>query len=207
MRSSRSLLALSFFLFLSLFLLVEAAPQASSTNSSGSAAAQPTNVQCGFVGSSDTYGFGIRLGLYLQWITSSLAYNFIPEEAVNMRGVNTCFQLANFAGLLYITIVNGNGQPSGQLYAVEVWIVLILCMGGVCSGKNYESNQKGQSNQDFSEYKASAVGGLIQMALFAAMTYYGIWFVYVGMDYMAAAPCSRFAFFFVRVVRLFDSQL
>ena len=203
MGSSRSLLLLSFLLLSLLFLIVEAAPQATPTNPSLTAAAQPSTPtqQCGFAGDDNTYGLGIRIGLYLQWFTSSIAYNFVPEEAVNMRGVNTCFQLANFAGLLYITIMNGNGQPSGQLFAVEVWIVLIFCLGGVCSGRSYETDESNENQTNFAGYKASALGGLIQIALVATMTFYAVWFVYIGMDHMAATPCSRFAFFFAKVVR------
>ena len=54
---------------------------------------------CGFVGDNSTYGLGIRLGIYLQWIASSIAYHFVPEEAVTMRGVNTFFTLSNFIGM------------------------------------------------------------------------------------------------------------
>ncbi|RPB26915.1 hypothetical protein L211DRAFT_753567, partial [Terfezia boudieri ATCC MYA-4762] len=53
----------------------------------------------GFTGDADTYGLGIRIGLYFQWITSSIAYSFVPSEAITMRGVNNCFQAAMFAGL------------------------------------------------------------------------------------------------------------
>jgi len=45
---------------------------------------------CGFQGDDNTYGLGIRLGLYLQWLTTSLANNFEPNEAINMRDINTC---------------------------------------------------------------------------------------------------------------------
>jgi len=45
---------------------------------------------CGFEGDEAAYGIGIRLGLYLQWITTSLADNFVPDEAINMRSVNNC---------------------------------------------------------------------------------------------------------------------
>lgn len=57
-----------------------------------------TSANCAFRGDQDTYGKGIRVGVYLQWMTSNLANNFVPDEAMTMRGVNTCFALANFAG-------------------------------------------------------------------------------------------------------------
>jgi hypothetical protein len=91
-------------LLLTLIELSQAAPQleqsltaspASKTTTAPTASATST---CGFKGDDNTYGLGIRLGVYIQWIISSIAYNFIPGEAVTMRGVNTCFTLANFAG-------------------------------------------------------------------------------------------------------------
>ncbi|CAG8694257.1 11183_t:CDS:2, partial [Acaulospora colombiana] len=100
---------------------------------------------CGFVGDSNMYGKGIRIGMYLQWITSSLAYNFVPEEAVNMR-------------LIYITV---NNQ---ELYAVECWIVLLMCMGGVASERGFAS------------YKSSDIGRLIKLILGLAIIGYWAWF-------------------------------
>jgi hypothetical protein len=158
-----------------------------------------TNTTCGFIGDDNTYGFGIRLGLYIQWITSSIAYNFVPEEAPGQRIVNTCFQLANFAGLLFITFTNGSAQPSGNLYAVEAYIVLMFCLCGVFTGKPYSSTDTSQS-QNFALHKASAIGGIIQMVIGAALVYYAIWYVYIGMDLMYHPPCSQYAFLFVKVV-------
>ena len=72
---------------------------AAQTLSSPDASPPTTEIQqmlhspCGFVGDNNTYGLGIRLGIYLQWITSGIAYNFVPEEAVTstMRSVNYFF--------------------------------------------------------------------------------------------------------------------
>ncbi|PVF95414.1 hypothetical protein CPB86DRAFT_788060, partial [Serendipita vermifera] len=136
---------------------------------------------CGFKGDNNMYGKGIRIGMYLQWITSSLAYNFVPEEAVNMRGVNFGFTLANFVGLIYITVRNT------ELYAVECWIVLLMCMGGVASERGFAS------------YKSSDIGRLIKLLLGLAIIGYWAWFVFSGMDKMIATPCSRTAFFFAKV--------
>lgn len=145
--------------------------------------------ECGFSGDDNTYGLGIRIGIYLQWITSSIAYNFVPEEAVTMRGVNNCFQAAMFAGLLFITITKG---PA--LYAVEAFIMLIFCMGGVCSGDNPEVGTK-----KYAYFDATTSGSLIRLSLGVGFCAYGIWFTFEGMDGMKHPPCSTFAFFLVRV--------
>jgi hypothetical protein len=190
------LLAVTLFLLLSsAHATSQATPTSLSNSTSTSISSTPNN--CGFRGDTDTYGLGIRVGLYLQWITSSIAYYFVPGEAENMRGVNTSFQAATFGGLLYITISRGAGQPSNALYTVECWIVLSFCLGGVCSGRTRSSPDQ----RNFASYKATGLGSLIQLGLVATMSYYALWFVYVGMDTMKATPCSRYAFFFAKVVR------
>lgn len=149
--------------------------------------------ECGFVGDDNTYGLGIRLGIYLQWITSSIAYNFVPDEAVTMRGVNNCFQAAMFAGLLFITITKGS-----ELYAVEAFMMLIFCMGGVCSGDN--PTEVGEKKpKKFAYFDATTLGSLIRFSLGVGFCGYGVWFTFKGMDNMKHPPCSTFAFFIVRV--------
>lgn len=150
---------------------------------------------CGFVGDDNTYGLGIRIGIYFQWITSSIAYNFVPEEAVTMRGVNNCFQAAMFAGLLFITITKGP-----ELYAVEAFMMLIFCMGGVCSGDNPEVGEAGkEKSKKYAYFDATTLGSLIRFSLGVGFCAYGVWFTFKGMDKMKHPPCSTFAFFLVRV--------
>lgn len=151
--------------------------------------------ECGFRGDDNTYGLGIRLGVYFQWVTSSIAYNLVPEEAITMRGVNNCFQAAMFAGLLFITITKGS-----ELYAVEAFIMLMFCMGGVCSGDAPgESDRLDRKAKRFAYYGASKMGSLIRFTLGAGFCAYGVWFTFRGMDNMKHPSCSTFAFFFARV--------
>ncbi|KAI9821374.1 MAG: hypothetical protein M1832_003380 [Thelocarpon impressellum] len=158
--------------------------------------ASSKSTECGFKGDENVYGLGIRLGVYLQWLTSALAYNFVPEESTTLRGVNTGFTLSNFAGLLYITINPTNSRPEG-LYAIEVWIVISFCLGGAFSGASTGGDD--DVPPTFANYRASTIGGLISTALSAAVIFYTIWFLYIGMDTMLAPPCSRTAFFFAKV--------
>lgn len=169
---------------------------------------------CGFQGDDNTYGLGIRLGLYIQWIATSLANNFVPDEAVAMRSVNFCFQLSTFVGLLYITIDrhgrhhhhqqqgddDDDNEEKRTLYAVEAFIVLLFCLGGACSRSIYSGNVV----STYTHHQASALGNLLQQILYTALAAYGVWFVFVGMDRMpsrsGSPPCSRSrAFFFAKV--------
>jgi hypothetical protein len=44
--------------------------------------------------SATNYGSSASISMF----PASIASNFIPEEAVMLRGVNTCFRIFNFAG-------------------------------------------------------------------------------------------------------------
>jgi hypothetical protein len=122
-----------------------------------------------------------------------------------MRGVNNCFQLSTFAGLMYITLRQNSAQNSGTIYAVEAFIVLLLCTGGVCSGRGLGNASENDQALDetvpttFADHKASRIGQIVRVLIAASSIYYGIWFVYVGMDHMAHPPCNRTAFFFAPV--------
>lgn len=147
----------------------------------------------GFSGDDNTYGLGIRIGVYLQWVTSAVAYGFLPTEAESVRGVNNCFQAAMFAGLLFITITKGS-----DLYAVEAYMMLIFCMGGVCSGDAKEDGGIFKAKQ-FAYHRASNIGGLIRFVLSTGFCVYGLWFFFAGMDHMRHPPCSTWAYFFAKV--------
>ena len=166
----------------------------------------------GFEGDQDTYGLGIRIGVYFQWITTSIAYSFIPSEAVTMRGVNNCFQAAMFAGLLFLTILKGP-----KLYAVEAYLMLVFCMGGVCSPTvpindtdADDASTRGGYGLDivyrgYAMISASTLGGYFRLLLSVAFLSYGLWFTFKGMDGMMPHPdtrargCSVYAFFFAKV--------
>ena len=91
------------------------------TQTSSSAPAATTS--CGFVGDNNTYGLGIRLGIYIQWITSAIAYNFVPEEAVTMRSVNNFFTLSNFIStshsIVYCSFPHGRTKVFCMLPLLE----------------------------------------------------------------------------------------
>jgi hypothetical protein len=76
--------------------------------------------------------------------------------------------------------------------------VLSLSLGGIISGQGKVTNK--EKEKYFTGYKASAVSRVVQYLVLAAIMYYTIWFLYVGMDSMTA-PCPQYAFFFAKVVR------
>jgi hypothetical protein len=79
---------------------------------------------CGFSGNSDIYGLGIRLGLYLQWLCSTLALASLRKEISSMAEAYIVFSLALFIALLVLTF------QQACTFTAEVIIVLFLSFGG-----------------------------------------------------------------------------
>lgn len=191
-RANLSLL-LAYLLVLSTLEVVHALPSLPPAFSSSvlpQRRADPDPQLCGFDGDSNTYGLGIRLGLYMQWLSTALCHflgSSKNNEIKNMKGINLCFQASVFGGLLYITFTDGRTQGSGQLYAAEVWIMLSLCTGGF-SGDPMDYIKR--------TYLAH---NICSSVLDMAWASYGVWFIFTGMDQMAHPPCSRFMFFYSKV--------
>jgi len=160
----------------------------------------PSDQTCGFQGNPDTYGLGIRIGIYLQWIASFIAYTVVRKEAASMVVMNYSFLLANFIGLLYITFSNGAALPSGKLFAVECNIVLNFCYGGALMGSPLFTDE-----EDKNASRRRQLGLICRTGLTVAVLIYSLWYLYIGMDTMEASPCSRAGFFFAKVVSSFKS--
>lgn len=74
---------------------------------------------CAAVGQEDIYGIGIRLGLYLQWYSTCLAYLYQPQEARSFIVINYSFSTAvAIAGLVYRQAIHSH----------EIMILAILLM-------------------------------------------------------------------------------
>jgi hypothetical protein len=88
--------------------LAMAEPQANPTTTAPSSPSSSSNQAC-FQGDNNTYGLGVRIGVYAQWIGSVLSYLYVPDEARGMAGVNLVFTLSNFAGA---TPISQSRRPS-----------------------------------------------------------------------------------------------
>ncbi|KAJ5986319.1 hypothetical protein N7451_010684 [Penicillium sp. IBT 35674x] len=164
-----------------------------------------TQQLCGFVGNSDTYGLGVRLGAYLQWITSLFASQLSASEADSMRGVNTCFNIAMLVALIWQTF-----SRDPHLYPSEAYILLLFCICGICStflfSRNLELSTGKTLAHDlsvmssfFSKFLATDAGGLVTVAFTFATFTYMAWFSFKGLDDMDNPPCASRVFFFAIV--------
>lgn len=78
----------------------------------------------GIQGNSDFYGLGIRIGIYLQWVSSWISNFFNPGKATANHDANTIFLIAV---LTAISVSSANGD----LMLVEQYIMLLLSYGFV----------------------------------------------------------------------------
>jgi hypothetical protein len=82
--------------------------------------------QCVVNGNSDLYGLGIRLGVYLQWLTSLIANHHSHEAIRENLETNTLFLLAIFVAAIVAT-------AQDALESAEILIFLHLCYGSIFS--------------------------------------------------------------------------
>ncbi|ETN44622.1 uncharacterized protein HMPREF1541_10292 [Cyphellophora europaea CBS 101466] len=78
-----------------------------------------------FEANVDFYGFGIRLGVYLQWFSSWISNTLDPEKCADNHEENSIFVLSILVALAVAFRTN-------DLKVSEVYILLLLCTGYFC---------------------------------------------------------------------------
>lgn len=81
----------------------------------------------GFEGNPNLYGLGIRLGIYLQWISSLLTNVFLASAVSDSLDTNSIFLFA-----IFIAIACASTTSDG-LRQAEAFIMLQLCFGYILS--------------------------------------------------------------------------
>jgi hypothetical protein len=146
--------------------------------------------QCGFIGSSDLYGLGIRLGIYLQWICSMIANIFLPSERRYLAATYLVFTFALLVALFMLSF------RSACTYIAEVIVILFIFFGGIYNVTlpflaNLAGNEQGR--------------GLFWATVYIAypVLLFSCWFwvrMAVGSEYhFAPTPCGTSFFLFSRV--------
>jgi hypothetical protein len=129
---------------------------------------------CSFEGNSDIYGVGVRIGLYSQWVATLLVTLFSPEEEETFRIVNLIIQSSIFLGICQ--------QSSSETNPVESIIVLFLMCGSL-------SSLTGDGMSYFSH-----LSGIFRILFYTALSAYGCWFWFEGLDNMIVPGCEAIAF-------------
>jgi len=142
---------------------------------------------CGFVGTSDIYGIGIRIGYYAQAISIWFANFFVLREAKSLRAINTLFMFAMCIGLIFMS-----ATPS-QTYSVEAYIMIqiifVVWYVGTLDVSKYSRKH----------WKFDFERTVIKNGCFVGMVIYNAWYWWVGLDVMQKTPCGTFGYFFSKV--------
>ncbi|KAK8252123.1 hypothetical protein IWZ00DRAFT_544161 [Phyllosticta capitalensis] len=77
-------------------------------------------------GNGDLYGLGIRLGIYLQWLSSHITHTVSPASAAATHDANSVFLLA-----ILIALTTGTARPRKWIRAEEAYVVLLIAWGFV----------------------------------------------------------------------------
>ncbi|KPM38841.1 hypothetical protein AK830_g7749 [Neonectria ditissima] len=132
--------------------------------------------QCQLEGNPDLYGIGVRIGLYSQWTATLLVTLFDSRNEGAYRVINLIMQCAIFLGLCTDSTRGGN--------AVGCVITQLLLCGSLSS-----LTGDGISH-------AGSLSGVFRVLFYNALSAYGCWFWFVGLDSMMEPGCPDEVAFF-----------
>ncbi len=158
---------------------------------------------CSIEGNPDLYGLGIRLGIYFQLTSTSLASRLLPEETLSTWDTNSIFLLAVFAAVSKSTV-------SGTIQYVEAYVMLQLMFAflicalpkgiGTLTRSIVRGVILGFSQKDRELVKAnlglSILGNQWRQALAAAVACYNVWFWF---RFEPSSGCEAYIFLVARV--------
>ncbi|OLE52728.1 MAG: hypothetical protein AUG51_16685 [Acidobacteria bacterium 13_1_20CM_3_53_8] len=141
--------------------------------------AEPLNCSSRFSG--DYYGLGVRLGIYLTWVSSWLANTFIPGEISGGLDANSIFLFAVLISIIKGTVVGG----SEKLAYIDGLVLMQLCCGfvfGVFSLWGYRTTHYAKEGPK-AVRRFGKIGTHCRLGLLTAISVYGIWFWSYGIRY------------------------
>lgn len=158
---------------------------------------QLSTPQCTFTGNSDLYGLGIRIGIYLQWISGLLANSFHADSVQDMLATNTIFLIALFIALAISTV-------NDTVVAAEVAILLQFCFGFLFTvSSTWGLRITGRQLNSAKEYKKRVhfplMGSTVRLCLATAICAYNVWFWFVGVGRLSGDTCHPMGFLFAPI--------
>jgi hypothetical protein len=143
--------------------------------------------ECGFAGNPDLYGLGIRLGVYLQWISSLVVWAWYPDGSANLMQTYLVFL---FAIMIVVLVSTVKDTP---IWAVEIVVLTYIVFGGV-----YSMVYQIVTRRKARRLVEPSPGMMLALyCLLSAATLYCSWFWLRGIHgHMLATPCGSYMFFF-----------
>jgi hypothetical protein len=147
---------------------------------------------CGFVGNSDLYGIGIRVGVYAQWLSALLSNHFLSNSREDVHSAYFLFSIALAIATFVITAIYG-------VYCVffaEVFVLLSLVFGGYFSVHLFPSKSRARDNYSTPWRRGRLV---ILSFVYGAMISYNYWFWFKGrLARFQSTPCGSAIFLFAK---------
>jgi hypothetical protein len=152
--------------------------------------------RCEHLGNADLYGLGIRLGIYLQILSTILGMIFLPDVLYD-------FQDSNAILLLAILIALIKNTPGRDIQEIDVIILLRIVWCIIISGFSLldikvEYHAFFRTDNPFGG--VSATLAIIARALIAgSVTSYNVWFWFKGAEYLDVIEnCPAYLFLFAK---------
>ena len=136
---------------------------------------------CTFVGNSDVFGVGIRIGYYAQVLAIWFSNYFYQHEVKALRATNNLFLLAAIVvGFIYF----GN---AAQTHAVEAFLLLQIGLTVALVGIQEATPLQSSKYRSVSDERL-----LLRIGIFAFGGVFNALFWWKGLDVMLATPCNEF---------------
>ena len=147
----------------------------------------------GFKGNNDLYGLGIRISLYLQWLSSFLENNLLPRTRQELRKPYLIFSTA----ICLVTIITSFANAC--VFSIEIEIMYWMYWGGyICVFATAPCQVRLGSEMKWIKLDWNTV---IIFTTHALMIYHGAWFVWYAYDQVfSRMPCGTYHFFFFPIL-------
>lgn len=148
---------------------------------------------CSIQGNADFYGLGIRIGIYLQYITAFLANHILRDAIKSNLETNSIFLLALFIATIVATV-------SGEAQTAELVVLLHLCFGFLFSILSIWGHRTSTTDSKEEKIRFPLIGSFFRLSLATAISAYGLWFWFWGRELHARqSACQDYTFLFTRL--------
>lgn len=148
---------------------------------------------CTIAGNSDFYGLGIRIGIYLQWVTAFLANHLLRESIDTSLEINTIFLLALFIATTIATVKD-------TVVTSELVVLLHLCFGFLFSILSIWGHRTGSQLARGGKIRFPLIGSFFRLVLVTAVSAFGLWFWFHGSQlHRRSLDCSDYTFLFTKL--------
>lgn len=148
---------------------------------------------CGFSGNPDLYGLGVRLGAYLLWYSTQIAYFFKLDGAGDLSESWTIFSLALSIAIYILTFQQQDADS--RAYPAEIAIMLYMIFGGLFGTRGVGSRQQRRLRPVWWHRLLEITTNLVALV-------YAAWFWIAGEsgDYFQQRPeCETSIFLFSKI--------